>query len=156
MRTIEHLDARYCAILAPLIRDSDRAEVYASHGILDMEQCLLDSIAISHESWCWVIDGEPVAAFGVAPGSYLTRQGIPWLLATDALERHTYSFVKNSKIIVDYWLTKWDVLSNYVDARNEHSIKWLKSLGFTIHDPVICGYEERLFHRFEKQGGVHV
>ena len=156
MRTIERLDAHYCEILAPLIRESDRAEVYASHGIIDMEQCLLDSVCISDEAWVWVVDDQPVAAFGVAPGSYLTRQGIPWLLATDEISRHTYAFLKNSKIIVDYWLTKWIVLSNYVDARNECSIKWLKMLGFTVHDPIICGYEDRLFHRFEKRGGVYV
>ena len=149
MKAIEFLTPEHIKSLAPRIREADKREVYASHRVTDMEKCLLNSLEMSHEAWCWVIDGVPVAAFGVTPGCYLTRMGIPWLLASDEIYDHIHDFLKTSKIIVDYWRNNWDMLSNYVDARNIKSIKWLKFLGFIIDEPTIYGLEKLPFHRFE-------
>ena len=149
MKSIEFLTHEHIRVLAPKIREADRREVFASHHITDMEKCLVNSLEMSHEAWAWVIDGVPVAAFGVTAGCYLTRTGTPWLLASDEIYDHIYDFLKTSKIIVEYWSNNWDVLSNYVDARNIISIKWLKFLGFMIHPARPYGLEYLPFHKFD-------
>jgi len=156
MRKIEFLSEKYIDMIANNIRESDRKEVYASHHITDMKEALMNCLALSHESWVWVVDDEPICVFGVSPGSYLTKQGIPWLLATEKLNENIHSFIINSKIIVDYWKTKWDLLYNYVDASNEASIRWLKYLGFTIDEPAPYGMERLNFRRFHMKGRPYV
>lgn len=154
MRSIEYLNAGHCKELAQKIRQADRDEVRASHGITDMEECLLNCMKYSSEAWAWVVDGRPIAAFGIAPGSFLTREGIPWMLATDALYAHKYAFMKYAMIILHYWMTEWNVLTNWVDARNTRSIRWLKKLGFVFHEALPYGAEGMPFHRFEMRKGV--
>lgn len=156
-REIEFLTPAICADLAPRIREDDRAEVLASHGMTDMEKVLINARHLSHESWAWVVDGVPVAAFGVAPASYVHKHGQPWILSTDGIGGENASiFLRNSRIIVNYWRFQWDYLENYVDARNQRAIRWLKFLGFQLHEPAPYGVAGLPFHRFEAKGGEHV
>lgn len=157
MRAIEFLTPELCKILAPKIRQSDRNEVLASHGLSDMERILNNARSFSHEAYAWIIDGEPIAAFGVAPGSYLQSFGIPWMLGTEEIcGSNAINFLRNSKIIINYWLSRWDYLENYVDARNEISLRYLKFLGFVIDEPIPFGVQKLPFHRFYMKGDYHV
>jgi hypothetical protein len=40
-------------------------------------------------------------------------------------------------------------LFNLVDARNKKSIRWLKRAGFLVHEPIVHGPHDMLFHPFE-------
>lgn len=153
MRSIEYLTPEICKKLAPDIRQCDRDEILASHGLTDMERILNNAREFSHESYAWLIDDLPVAAFGVAPGSYIQRIGIPWMIASDGIcGGNAINFLRNSKIIVNYWRHRWDYLENYVDSRNTTSIKWLRFLGFKIHEALPFGVQKMPFHRFSLKG----
>ncbi len=92
------------------------------------------------------MNGVPEIMFGVGDLNILAGVGAPWLLGTDAVEKHGPAFLRRSRNFRDQLLTRYSVLRNFVDDRNTVSIRWLRWLGFTLLDPVeIRGYQFRLF-----------
>ena len=141
-RVVE-LEPRHARIV-PYVREADRAEVWASAGC-SVASAVAFSIATSRIGWAVEIEGEPVAIFGVGDA---VGGGVPWLLATDAVERFPVHFYRVSKGIVAGMRRRYDYLENYVDARNTLSIRWLKWAGFAVEDPEPFGAAGVDFHRF--------
>lgn len=96
-----------------------------------------------------LFDGIPVCMYGVAAQSLLLGVGVPWMVGTDAIDRHAMSFLRGSRAAVHGMLSKWSHLHNFVDARNVKAIRWLKFLGFKIHPAVPHGEQGLPFHYFE-------
>lgn len=111
--------------------------------------CLLRGLRNSPEAYTGWIDDEPVCMFGVAAVSVLTGYGAPWMVGTDAIDRHAIPFAKGSKDVIDGMFSHWDRLFNYVDARNARAIRWLRFLGFHIGEPIPHGKNGEMFHPFE-------
>jgi hypothetical protein len=131
--------------LAPCLRDADKKEVLASTGTKDILTILEESFTLSEE--CYTIispEGEAVGVFGVRE---FNSYGIPWLLASEGVEKYAKTFIKHNRLMLDKWLERFPVLFNYVDKRNTTSINWLRFLGFkmirevTLHDPDVPFYE---------------
>lgn len=105
---------------------------------------------LSGSTMCWtaMVDGVPAAIFGVYPISALTRVAAPWLLGTDMTKKVRRRFITEGKKYVDEMLRLFPVLINYVDKRNDQSIRWLMWLGFDfVHE--IPGKSGDPFLRFE-------
>ena len=96
----------------------------------------------------YMLSDKPVGMFGVTPLSVIGRHGSPWLLGTDELANHSRSFLKGCIKHFPEVTKGFDFLENYVDARNEVSIRWLKWLGFVIMEPEPYGPFKLPFHRF--------
>jgi len=129
------------------LREADRVEVWLSHRLSP-----LDAV---RQSWlasleCHAVvddDGVPVALCGVSGG------GVIWLLCTNGLlatAANRRQFIREGKCWVNRCLQRYGPLSNWVYAKNMGSIRWLKSLGFTVHPPAPFGPSCALFCMFEE------
>lgn len=142
-------DAGHIHAIASGMRAADVEEVRASLG-LNPQEALEFSLSSSTMAWTGTVDGEPVCMFGVSRRSMLDGSvGTPWLLGTDAIERHQAAFLRRNKGIVKEMLAAYPVLRNWVDARNTLSIRWLKWLGFEFGSPVPYGPHGIAFYPFE-------
>lgn len=141
----EHVDP-----IAINMRMADKREIWAqslSRPHNSLEYCRASSV----KSWCGLADGEPVVVFGVAPYSMMGGIGSPWLLGTDAIEKHAVKFLRDCRFYVSEMMQGFDILRNYVDARNTTSIQWLKWMGFDILDIEHHGAFNLPFHKFEME-----
>lgn len=131
-------------------READIRELQASSGSTP-EEAIAHGLEISMDAWTAFVDGDPICIFGVAPLSIVDCHGAPWMIGTVDLERHAMGFLRRSKKVVDQVIfRRWDRLTNFVDARNETAIQWLKWLGFDILPPETYGVAQLPFHRFER------
>lgn len=121
-----------CHYIAKRLRKADLKDVEAA-GLKPLDS-LLRGYVYSKE--CMTIclpDGTPAAMFGVAPFKLDNLSiGSIWLLGTDELIAHKWTFLKESR----YWLSRmsdgFDLLCNSVHKDNEVHIKWIKWLGFSF------------------------
>lgn len=130
------------------VRKADIAEFWSASRRTP-EQVLHDGLVSSTHCWAGVIDDRPLCIFGVAPLSLLGGVGVPWMAATDDLERHQFAFLRRNRLYVRMMMERYDRLVNVVDARNETAIRWLKWLGFQFGAPINYGYDRLPFIPFE-------
>lgn len=95
------------------------------------------------------VDDEPAAIFGLA-GALLDDVGHPWLCTTPAIERIKLTFLRCARIEVEMMLEARPHLVNYVDQRYDRAQRFLRALGFTLHDPEPYGPKGELFCKFER------
>ena len=134
------------------VRDADRAEFQAA-TMQTPEEVLEEAYVISHLAWTGLIDGVPVCMFGVVDSStVLTRQGRPWMVGTDLLEKHKMVFLRRCRACLEIMKLCFGRLENCVDARNTKAIQWLKWLGFSFGEPVPMGAFGLNFMRFSLEG----
>lgn len=132
--------------IADRMRQADRDEVAASSGSSPLH-ALSYSFRKSHYRWTVLMDGQPEIMFGVGDVSILGGVGAPWLLATDAVNKVTREFIRQSRPLVRQLSARYDVLRNMVDLRNTVSIRWLEWLGFKFFEPI--EHNGHLFMIFE-------
>ena len=125
------------------MRDSDRLEIWHSHRRTPIEAISVCSNANPH---IVLVDNVPCIVFGCSDNGI---NGTPWLLATQLIQTIGVRFIRGSKTIVEGWLNKHDYLENFVHAKNEISIQWLKWLGFSFEETIIVNNEP--FTRFIKR-----
>lgn len=140
--------AEHVALVAPRVREADRAELWAS-GRSTPEQALAYGFSHSSSAWTGFVDDVPVCMFGVAPVSLLGGLGSPWMIGTDAIEAHQFAFLRRCRPCVEQMRSLYDVLVNWVDDRNVVAHRWLRWLGFTLHAPEPHGPDGVLFRRFD-------
>jgi hypothetical protein len=134
-------EAGHVGAIAARMRPADRDEAWAA-ARLTPEAALLLSLSVSPLAWTGRVDGRPECMFGAGNG------GVPWLLGTDAVERHALAFLRSNPAYVARMQARFGRLSNWVDARNATSIRWLRWLGFTIGEPRPYGPLGLPFHPF--------
>lgn len=132
------------------LRWQDIAELQAMRGEdVNVRDALVSAVRRSSHCWAACKDGAVLAVFGVAPISLLEGLGSPWLLATPQAERCAGALVKQGREYISIMQRIYPRMVNFVDARNRKSIRWLKRLGFVIHDPAPVGVMQLPFHKFE-------
>ena len=129
-----HRPSKYgdCKVLAPKLRDEDKAEVWASHG-LEPLPALQFSFLSSEEARTIIGDNEDIIGmFGVCNDK--NGIGTPWLLMSDEIynRSHARQFVPESKRWVNSIPERYKVLVNFIAKENDRAIKWLRLLGFTF------------------------
>lgn len=135
-------------IVAANIRKADADELLAL-GFASPMHGVTESLRVSLHALCGLHDGVPLAVFGYA-GDLIGMGCVPWLISTREVDRHPVAFARASRRIVGL-MGELGHLENLVDARHTVCVRWLKWLGFTVHEAVALpnGY---LFHRFEMKG----
>jgi hypothetical protein len=139
--------AAHIRTIARRMRAADREEIAAMSG-RSPAGALVYSLRRSSCAWTVMVDGRPEIMFGVGDINILTRAGSPWLLGTDAVERHYVAFLRGSVGCRDQLFTRYASLVNFVDVRNAASVRWLRWLGFSLSGPILIrGHEFYLFER---------
>lgn len=133
--------------LLPNVRYADLQEFKAICG-WDARRVLETGLRTSTFSVAGLVGGKVVTIFGVAPKSMIGGAGIPWLVASDELEKYQLAFLRRCRNGVNAMLSVYPYLENYVDERNHVAKSWLHWLGFTLDNPAPYGIEGREFHRF--------
>jgi len=134
--------------LANNMAKADVEEVAAAVG-MGPYRALEDSLNRSAVAWTGLVDERPVCMFGVSPIDILGGVGSPWLLGTGEIRKHAKTFLKLNRVYVPKMLELFPHLINYVDARHEVAIRWLKWLGFRFDpEPIPYGMWEMDFYRF--------
>ena len=131
MRKYRHADYY---ILLHQMREPDRLEVQILSG--NVEKAVRMTLALADKVWTGTIDDEVVCVFGVNPRSILTNEGCPWLLGTKKLDKYPVTFMRHARPYLERMKARYPRLSNLVDVRNSRSVRWLKLLGFNMHQPV--------------------
>lgn len=137
----------HVALLAPRVREADRQELWAS-GRITPAAALAIGVSSSSSSWAGFIGDELVCLFGVVPASLVTGIGVPWMIGSDAVVRHQFTFLRQSRPCVGRMRAVYDVLVNWVDDRNVVAQRWLRWLGFEVEAPRPHGPDGIPFRRF--------
>jgi len=134
--------------VADFMCPEDQEEVWATAHVTPQE-ALEQSLAGAHMAWTITCKGRPVAIFGANGVSMTSSTAVPWLLGTTEYRQHGREIFKYAREYIDRMLLWFDHLANFVDSRNQVSVKWLEWCGFTIYPAVPWGVEGRLFHPFD-------
>lgn len=143
----------HAAAIAADARAADVAELWAQARTTP-EQAMRRGLETSVFALTGLIDEAPVCMFGVAPASLLGGIGIPWMIATTAIERHQLTFLRACRPAVAEMRRMFPVLVNAVDARNVLTIRWLRWLGFRLLPARPLGPDGVPFHPFEWRAHV--
>jgi len=134
-------------VIAQDMRQSDKDEIYASH-----HKEPLDALreGFNESILCFTVEhnNKPCIMFGVVPFNFLDNRGRIWMLATSEFRNCHRKFLKYGKIFLNYMLEHYSELSNFIDVRNELSIRWLSWLGAEMGEAVPYGAEKLLFRPF--------
>lgn len=143
---IRHAEPYDVPWLAPYLRRSDVEEIQASHGLKPLE-ALQQSYDCSDICQVLTVNEWPLCMFGRAP--ITDKAASIWMLGTSMLWKHRKELLRRTKDQVDLLHDRFPVLFNYVDERNEASIRWLKWAGarFIARHPRM-GFERRPFLEF--------
>lgn len=133
--------------LAENMRQADVDECWAA-GRLRPFQAVSMSVLASRDTKVGLVDGRVACMWGVATVAFTDDSGQPWLLATDLLRRHKKSFLHESKVWMDAYKARYNLLVNVVDDRNKDAIRWIKWLGFDLGEPMAYGPDRMPFRRF--------
>lgn len=116
-----------------LLRDEDKRELKSLKPATPGET--LCKSVFDKKGSAWIAYAEetrkPVAVFGHV-WSPISKGRVIWMVGTYHLFDYTVDFMRISKIILDHWLDKYEVLYNYIDLRNTTHIEWLTRFGFTL------------------------
>lgn len=131
-------------------RPADVLEMSAGYS-LTPSAAIARGLRVSSQAWAGLVDGVPVAVAGLNRPSLLSSTGYPWMLGTSELERPgvAKAFLRVGGPILQTMLETCEHLENWVDARNTRAIRWLRWLGFTLHDPAPYGPQGLPFCHFE-------
>jgi hypothetical protein len=137
-----------CIYLAENLREDDYREIKAVTGLPPLLS-LLTGLKSSQVPLV-ICDNQDkvVAMLGVVPNGLI---GSIWMVGTPDLKRISISFLKNCQDVFTVLKNNFSVLHNYVDARNELHIRWLRWMGFSfIKKHQTYGIEQKPFYEFVK------
>ena len=145
---IERATLLHAAFLAGHMRKPDREEIWAAAHERPSD-AIIKSLQVSRDASTGFADDRLVCMFGVGSPMICSTLGVPWMLATDELERCARPFLRRSRKAVGEMMNGYQVLRNHVDARNTAAIRWLGWVGFDISPAEPFGIDGLPFHPFE-------
>jgi hypothetical protein len=95
---------------------------------------------------------KPVGIFGI--DDWGNGVGGIWLLATKDLAKIQIAFLKQCREVVKFLNTKYKILWNFVDCRNQLHIKWLKWCGFKFLRKTNYGVLQKPFYEIIRINNV--
>lgn len=133
--------------LSSVLREEDKLEVLAT-GFESPYQALKSSFDRSDISITIVHNNEVIGMFGIVPESLMSDSATVWMLGSPGINKIKKTFVKLTRTFIDTFLTRYPILENWVDARYEKAISWLKTAGARFEAPQPWGPENYLFCHF--------
>ncbi len=144
--TIVPTTAEHILHIRDNLREDDRREV---EGLgLTARQALWRSFKRSVYTRTAIIDGEPVAAWGVA-GSLLGLTGQPWLLTTEGVKKVSpLKFARIYQLELKEMLKIYPKMSNFVLSDYCEAVRLLEIVGFKLGESLPLGKHGVLFKKF--------
>ena len=137
-----------CIYLSKRLRQEDFQEIKAVSGFSPLLSLIIGLKASDVPLVICNKKNKPVAMLGVVPQGLF---GAIWMVGTEDLKKISLSFIRNCKGVCDVLQKNYQLLNNFVDARNTLHINWLKWMGFSfINKHQRYGIERRLFYEFVK------
>jgi hypothetical protein len=96
---------------------------------------LVEGCKLSEKAFIILDDEDEV--HGVFGLNKMEHIGIPWLLCDAKVCTKAKQLMRESKAIIDHFLSKVSVLTNLVHKDNEDSIRFLRHLGFDFCDKLV-------------------
>lgn len=139
--------------IAGNMREIDLDYLREVHGAaLDMRKLLKTSVEISPGAQTRVdaSTGEPLAIRGISPVKRRTGRGIVWAIGAQATYQpnRLREYVSEGRQYLQEMLKRYCLLENYINARNDGGIRFLESIGLTVHPPTIYGLHGVPFRHF--------
>ena len=132
--------------LAPVMKQADREEVKAASGFEPLE-VLLKSLELSEKAYAILAGNETIALGGLVRLN--EKVGIPWALTSDKIALYPKQFCKITKELIKGFHKNYPLLTNFCDARNITTIRWLKWCGFQFVAEISqYGVGKKLFVQF--------
>lgn len=132
------------------MRQADWDELSAVHIDPPLE-ILQQSVSMSVQCKVGVVNGDVVCIFGVGEYPKAPHIGIPWLIGTHYLDRHSRVFARVSRPVLQMLWGDYTRMVNMVDDRNTKAKRWLQWLGFRLAEPVPIGRYQVPFRTFWKE-----
>jgi len=129
------------------LKEDDVKEVYYSNG-LSADNALPESIKNTLMGYTVLIDEKPEICFGINPPSLMGNDAIIWMLSSERIHDIDIRVVRHSRGIMDYFLSYYNKLINFVHVDNKSSIRWLKAIGAKFSEPEVYGLKQELFRKF--------
>lgn len=140
--------------IAENLRQADKDEIQAASG---KAPSLALACSYMASKPCMTLvsrHGNQMGMWGVVPDGKYPDAGRIWLLGTDDMVRDSANrmrFLREARHHLDAMGQRYEVLFNFMDARNVVHRRWLQWLGFTfIAEHPNFGAEGRLFLEFCK------
>lgn len=147
--------AEWLVDLSEDLRSTDLDEIKASTGE-EPAVALVSSVLVSTHAWVILDRGDPICAFGAAPGDQ-DGDGVVWMLGSPRMDEphNAIGILRLSQRYLQEMHGAYPRLFNYIDARNDRSMKWLEWCGFEVIDVDLShGIEGRPFYHFSRQRHV--
>jgi len=134
--------------LARNMRLADQVEIWKSHHRTP-ESALLTGY--SESVVCLTVERKesPIAMFGIIPRTIMGSTASVWLLGAPEMEKVQRAFLEQSRRFIDFMLSYYPTLENYVSIENTQSIRWLKWCGAEFAPAAPYGIEQQLFQYFK-------
>lgn len=117
--------------LAPRLREEDKDEILANSGA--PPEMALPAFLSPTTFVCGVLESDtPEIVMGYQTVESAPNAALVWMLSSPVLFDYPQRFAPVSRAIIDKWHEHYEVLTNFVDARNTRHIKWLEWLGFKM------------------------
>ena len=129
------------------LKKSDRLEVYLASGV-NPSDALEKSLEETLIGFTVLINYKPEISFGITAPCLMGNEAVIWMLSSDKINDIGVRFIRNNRRYIDYFLTYYKRLVNYVHVDNTSSIKWLKYLGARFDEPLPYGIHNRMFMKF--------
>lgn len=146
---VEVIDAteNKAVLMLNRMRSEDQAECLAYES-KTANVALLEGVMCSEYCKIVLLDGTPVACFGVRSVPLAPGYGVPWMLATEEFFKIRRFVVRYSKKYIHRMLLRFPMLVNYVHKKNKVSVRWLRWCGFKFEKARSAGPAGELFYRF--------
>lgn len=135
--------------VARRMRYIDRKEIYYMSA-LQPRSAVAVTTAHAVAAWTALVDGVPACIFGITRATRLSDVGVPWLLATDEMEKHRREIIRQSRDYYQRFVDCFPKMENHVLAENARVVRWLRWLGFDMQEPAPYGCFGASFIRFGK------
>lgn len=135
--------------IAQHLRDQDAAELRAN-GERDALAALRRSVEESAVVVVATAHGEPGCMFGCVPGgTLLAPSAVVWMVGTHLVPQHQRVLARLAPRYILAMHARFGRLYNAVHASNTLAVRWLKRMGFVLHEPHPNPVTGEMFHYFE-------
>jgi hypothetical protein len=138
---------RMLDLVAEDIREEDADEVRRASG-----QTPLDAMRLAVRSSAWsavlTIGDDVLCAYGLQKFSVISGRGYPWVLSTNAVDRHRREYARLSILARDYFLSLCPGgLEVMIDCEYRKAIRWAEWLGLNMKEVERYGPNDSWFVR---------
>lgn len=127
-------------------RQADRVEMALmdARPLLDVVRDMADQC----KAYVAVVDGEPACVYGVIRRRVLSGVGMPWMVASRAVEKPNVRrvFLRHGEDELRRIAANYTSLWGAVHAENRVAVRWLRWMGFEMVED--CEISGAPFHKF--------